>query len=189
MVFESLYQRKYQRWEFLEQHLNITIFWFFHSLPEYPWVCQNSWHMVTKTSFTDSICFIGSKIRVRADKGLNRRKVEPLSARTFIMATFFLVHTEVLEPQTWQTYQWKANSDWGRTGLSNILINKYKTLLERHTWWFKKMITPVTTEPLYSSERNSQSGMVLKQINVFSCLGGDILDYLNTNTCRNVELL
>jgi hypothetical protein len=47
----------------------------------------------------------------------------------------------------------------------------------------KKIITPGSTEPLYSSQRNSQSGMVLKQIDVFSCLGGDILDYLTTNTC------
>jgi hypothetical protein len=30
-----------------------------------------------------------SRIKVRADKGSNRQKVEPLSARTFILATFF----------------------------------------------------------------------------------------------------
>jgi hypothetical protein len=51
----------------------------------------------------------GIRIKVRVDKGSNRRKVEPLSWQLF-----FLVHTEVLMPQTSQTYQWKAYPEWGR---------------------------------------------------------------------------
>ena len=59
-------------------------------------------------------CVMGIRIKVQVDKGSNQQKVEPLSTRTFILATFFLVHTEVLMPQTWQTYQWKAYPEWGR---------------------------------------------------------------------------
>ena len=84
-----------------------------------------------------------SRIKVRADKGSNRRKVEPLSARTFILATFFQVHTEVLMPQRWQTYQWKAHSEWGSMNTSNIYIkmNKNKKFfLERQNFYINSCL-------------------------------------------------